>query len=167
LAAAGLAASIARPARAGEPTRLEGRWVLRSFVNSTDPHEDFARLRFAAAIMQVSFFSEIDFFGSLTAATWQLNLSGSCDGERFDMRGTQASANTVGWQHDYVGWLAPRWPNASGQVPTCMGTCTRLADYETPDGIVRARLVYSFIGVKLPDDGEHPLVAADPGRRAR
>src|SRR5262249_35120219 len=149
LAMAGLALDVSKPALSAEPTHLEGRWVLRTFINSADPEEGFARLRFAASIMQVCFLSECDFFGSLTAPTWQLNLSGTCDGERFTMRATRGSANTGDWQYDYIGWLAPHWPNASGQVATFMGTSTRLADYETPYGIARAGRVYSFIGVKL------------------
>jgi len=145
----GLVVGVGKPARSAEPTHLEGRWVLRTFINSTDPEEGFARLRFAASVMEVCFTSECDFFGSLTAPTWQLNLSGTCDGERFTMRATQGSVNTSDWQYDYVGWLAPRWPNASGQVPTFTGSCTRLSDYETPYGIARAARGYSFIGVKL------------------
>jgi hypothetical protein len=65
------------------------------------------------------------------------------------MRATQGSQNTPDWIYDYIGWLAPQWENAVGQVPTFVGTIFRVQDHDNlRGGISKGGLTYSFIGVK-------------------
>jgi hypothetical protein len=123
---------------------LSGRWVYRSFHNVSDPAEDFGKLRLALGTMEVPEFTGHEFAGTLVNANWQLSLAGKVEGGRVTMRATQGSPNTAGWIYDYVGWLAPRWPNAIDQVPTIVGSVLRVVDHGTSKG----GATYSFILVK-------------------
>jgi hypothetical protein len=153
LGAAGLALTGAQPARAdakpgADP--LAGTWTYRSFLNNPDPKVPFNDLEFAVATLTIS--ADAGFgalAGFLSFGAEKLALKGTTTyGNPFTLRfqGTGDSAGTRGWIYDYLGFLAPAWPNGVDQRPAIVGTIVRTVAHS--DGKAKAGLVASFIAVK-------------------
>ena len=58
----------------------------------------------------------------------------------------RANTPTAGWEYDYYGYLAYRWPNGVNQVPALVGSVIRAK----PHNGAPAGFVASFIAVKQP-----------------
>jgi hypothetical protein len=69
------------------------------------------------------------------------------EGPTFELIGTgRPGTGTDGWEYDYRGQLAYRWPNGINQVPSLVGTVIRAK----PHGPAPAGYVASFIAVRQP-----------------
>ena len=128
---------------------LNGNWTYRSFINNPDPKVAFNDLEFAVAQLTIrpAAFGVLD--GRLSFGTDGLALKGTITyGNPFTLRfeGTGDSAGTKGWVYDYLGFLAPAWPNGIDQRPAIVGTIVRTVTHS--DGQAKAGFVASFIAVK-------------------
>jgi hypothetical protein len=72
---------------------------------------------------------------------------GPCDQLFFRINGYgRAGTPTAGWEYDYSGVIACRWPNGVNQVPSLVGTVIRAKPHDgAPAGVVA-----SFVAVRQP-----------------
>lgn len=91
--------------------------------------------------------------GRLSFGTDYLALKGTLTyGNPFTARfqGVGATAGTIEngkpWIYDYLGFVAPAWPNGVNQRPAIVGTLVR--DVTHSDGQAKAGMVASFIAVR-------------------
>ncbi|HEU0053513.1 MAG TPA: hypothetical protein VFQ39_10065 [Longimicrobium sp.] len=144
-----------------------GDWIYRSYVN-TDLYpiqtnddartlQNFESLLFGEGQLHL----ETDARGYLTSSTlsfgpgYLMNVDGVADGagttpcqaapatvrmKAFGVDGQQ----TAGWLYEYVGYLAPAWPNGVDQVDAIVGTVIRVV----PHGTGKAGVVASFVAVR-------------------
>ncbi len=159
----GLASSVVADEPRG-PNPLLGGWTYRSFVNDPDPNTPFGNLQFALADLR---FDGADFgqvAGRLTFGDDYLALKGTITyGNPFTVRfqGVGATAGTIEqgkpWIYDYLGFVAPAWPNGIDQRPAILGTLVRTVSHS--QGQAKAGVVASFIAVRKDADTPAP---ADP-----
>ena len=147
---------VLSPAVADEnqgPNPLVGAWTYRSFINNPDPNTPFGNLQFAVAdvTFDESPFGQI--VGRLSFGDDYLALRGTITyGNPFTARfqGVGATAGTIEngkpWIYDYLGYVAPAWPNGIGQRPAIVGTLVRTATHS--NGQAKAGLVASFIALR-------------------
>ncbi|MCU1348549.1 MAG: hypothetical protein JWO56_1579 [Acidobacteria bacterium] len=131
-----------------------GTWLYRSLLNGTDPNTSFDDLAFAVANLVIT-----DNHGVLggtigagagTPDAWSLNLRGSFGfgspmQVRFQGVGT---GDDMPWVYDYIGWLAPPWPNSTNaqDLPVISGSIVRTIPHGAgnPAGVTA-----TFYAVKL------------------
>lgn len=121
---------------------LVGVWTYRSFLNISEPVDDFNKLRFGQGEMAFESASEpgtvrgqLAFRSDPPAETDpRLLLQGSVQtGNPFSVRfqGTGvAGTSAAGWVYDYVGYFVPEWPNGKGQQPVLVGTVIRTVPHD-------------------------------------
>jgi hypothetical protein len=125
-----------------------GRWTYRSFQNDPELAKEFNELRFGAGTLVLE---EPDYgrlSGSLGGEGWNLGLVGGYTyGNPFSLR-FQGSGDIGGerWVYDYVGYLAPIWPNGVEQRPAIVGSIIRTVAHS--NGQATAGYVASFVAVK-------------------
>ncbi len=138
---------------------LNGAWIYRSFnnvqqiVDASEPLE--AHLLFGQGELVFDpVVGHDDIHGQLafrsdppTANDARLEMVGRIEHgspHRIRLRGTGvAGTSAEGWVYDYVGYLAPEWPNGTDQVPAIVGTVIR----SLPHGNAPAGVVASFVAV--------------------
>jgi hypothetical protein len=136
---------------------IGGKWTYRSFHNNPDLIGDDTKKALAL------YFAEAVFTFKVSART---KLTGTIDwdGGGLDLKGTiipataraplivsivgtgRPKSQTDGWEYDYHGYLAYKWPKGVKQVPALVGTLIRAK----PHGSAPAGYVASFIAVKQP-----------------
>lgn len=138
-----------------------GKWDYRSFLN--DPgavveatvngeQEDVLQLFGQGVIEIVEAPSEI-LEGTIGGTGWQLQLHGSRSygnpaTVQFQGKGIISGAE---WIYDYVGYLAPEWPNGIQQATAMVGTIVRAIPHPTgPNGesTAPAGVVASWYAIK-------------------
>ena len=152
-----------KPAPAGgwDVSTLAGKWTYRSFLN--DPTlccqsdddtnaKNLYKLLFAEATFTFELPSNTTLIGAIDWPGGGLDLKGTVtagDGGRPAVKivGTgRPNSSTTGWEYDYEGRLAYRWPNGVNQVPALVGSVIRAKPHNgNPAGVVA-----SFIAVKQP-----------------
>ena len=106
-----------------------GAWTYRSFLNNPDPKVSFNDLEFATARLTIR--SDAAFgvlVGRLSFGGDGLTLKGTSryvNPFALRFQGTGDSAGTKGWVYNYLGLLAPAWPNGVDQRPAIVGTISR------------------------------------------
>ncbi len=136
---------------------LAGTWTYRSFHNNPTPVGNDANkaldLIFAEAVFTFEIPSKTTLKGALDWPGGGLDLQGTIrpgvEGAMptVEIVGTgRAGTGTAGWEYDYYGQLAYRWPNGVDQVPAFVGSVIRAK----PHGSAPAGYVASFIAVKRP-----------------
>ena len=136
---------------------LAGTWTYRSFHNDPapvgrDPNKALD-LIFAEAVFTFEIPSKTTLKGAIDWPGGGLDLQGTIRpgvegaAPTVDIVGTgRAGTGTAGWEYDYYGQLAHRWPNGVDQVPAFVGSVIRAK----PHGSSPAGYVASFIAVKRP-----------------
>lgn len=134
-----------------------GKWTYRSFINDPDPNLEFNKLKFAVAELS---FEEADFgkiAGRLRFGEDYLKLTGTMTfGNPFAARfqGVGATPGTIEngqpWVYDYLGFIAPAWPNGIDQRPAIVGTIVRTVTHS--NGQAKAGYVASWIAVRRDPD---------------
>ncbi len=128
-------------------------WTYRSFVSDPDPNTPFNDLQFAVADIKLepSPFGELS--GRLSFGADFLRLKGTATyGNPFTIRfqGVGATPGTIEngqpWVYDYLGFLAPAWPNGIDQRPAIVGTIVRTVPHS--QGKAKAGYVASWIAVR-------------------
>jgi hypothetical protein len=134
---------------------LAGTWTYRSFRNDPtpvdgDPDKALA-LFFAEAEFRFEAVSDTAFKGVIDWGSGGLDLSGTIKPGGADTPVAFAitglgrpGSDTEGWQYDYNGCLAYRWPNGIDPVPALVGSLIRAK----PHGSAPAGYTASFIAVK-------------------
>ena len=153
-------AGLSSVADAGElqgPSPLLGSWTYRSFLSDPDPNTPFGNLQFALADLK---FDEAAFgqvVGRLSFGDDHLALKGTITyGNPFTVRfqGVGASPGTIEqgrpWIYDYLGFVAPAWPNGVDQRPAILGTIVRTVSHS--QGLAKAGVVASWIALRKDAD---------------
>jgi hypothetical protein len=135
---------------------LTGRWTYRSFHNNPTFRMKDCRqcgdvrreLIFGEAELVMDDVAPGDFSGRLIFPDRsEMALVGTSRvGDPFTIRfqGRGVTPGIEDWVYDYVGYLAPVWPNGVGQVPAIVGSIVRSAPHNgNPAGVVA-----SWIAVK-------------------
>jgi|SRR5262245_19677318 len=148
----------ASPVVAIEGSSIAGKWTYRSFINRSDLVGDDANRALALIFGEGIFTFELPTSTTLKGAldmggNFVLDLEGTLSPAAptapltLAMVGTgRAKSPTDGWQYDYHGYLAFRWPNGVNQVPALVGSVIRAK----PHNGAAAGFVASFIAVKQP-----------------
>jgi hypothetical protein len=127
-----------------------GSWTYRSFVNDPTPGLPFNDLAFAEAELVIDAFAPGSFSGRLILGPGvEMALVGASSfGNpftiRFQGRGDTPAAEEL--VYDYVGYLAPVWPNGVDQRPAIVGSIVRTEPHS--DGQAEPGFVASWIAVK-------------------
>jgi hypothetical protein len=139
------------------PNPVVGDWTYRSLLSDPDPNTPFGNLAFAVADLR---FDEAPFgqvVGRLSFGDDYLGLKGTLTfGNPFTARfqGVGATPGTIEqgrpWIYDYLGFVAPAWPNGIDQRPAILGTVVRTATHS--QGQAKAGLVASWIAVRKDAD---------------
>ncbi|MGH3941375.1 MAG: hypothetical protein ACRDTG_22645 [Pseudonocardiaceae bacterium] len=143
-----------------EVENFAGSWIYRSFVNNTELEAEADDVLLARGGLKLEVgdtSSELyadarEITGRLSFGDLYLTISGTVepsDPPTIRFRGTGVEDTwTAGWIYDYVGYLAPIWPNGKGQQPTIVGTVIRTVDHKASGGgISPAGYTLSFIAV--------------------
>src|SRR5262245_24178158 len=135
------------------PNPLLGKWIYRSFINDPDPNTEFNKLQFATGDLT---FDDAEFgkvSGRLSFGDDFLKLTGTITfGNPFTVRfqGVGATPGTIEngqpWVYDYLGFVAPAWPNGIDQRPAILGTIVRTVTHS--NGQAKAGVVASWIAVR-------------------
>ncbi len=125
-----------------------GTWTYRSLHNTAEPVDSFDDLRLAQAELTLQAVGPDLLSGRLSFGDDYLDMSGTVQDAdpptvRLRATGVQGTA-TAGWIYDYVGYLAPSWPEGDAQRPAIVGTVVRTAPHE-PKRL--AGHSYSFVAV--------------------
>ena len=145
-------ASASGAGEAREVQPLAGSWTYRSFLNDPDPNLPFNDLEFAVAdiLLEEAPFGQLS--GKLSFGTDYLRLKGTITyGNPFTLRfqGTGATPGTIEnghpWIYDYLGFLAPAWPNGVDQRPAIVGTIVRTVAHS--QGQAKAGVTASWIAL--------------------
>jgi hypothetical protein len=130
---------------------LLGKWIYRSFVSNPDMAATPEKLIFGIGRLTVEP-SELDQFnGRLAFDADVLQLRGTVSFAnvitvRFQGVGIEGDAKSDNWVYDYLGFLAPSWPNGVAQRPAIIGTIVRTLPHS--EGKARAGVVNCWIAVK-------------------
>ncbi len=156
----GLSSVVGAGERQGANTLL-GRWTYRSFLNDPDPNTPFGNLQFAVADLK---FEEAAFgqvVGRLSFGDDYLSLKGTITfGNPFTVRfqGVGATPGTIEqgrpWIYDYLGFVAPAWPNGIDQRPAILRTIVRTVPHS--QGRAKAGVVASWIALRKDADTPAP-----------
>ena len=115
---------------------LVGKWTYRSFINDpapvgSDPQKALA-LIFAEAEFTFEAVSDTKFKGVIDWGSGGLDLSGTIEHGSPDMPVAFAikglgrpGSQTNGWEYDYNGCVAYKWPDGVGQVRALVGSLVR------------------------------------------
>jgi hypothetical protein len=124
--------------RATDGKVFNGKWIYRSLLNNKDVNADFDSLEFAAATIQLSTFGTDSLKGQILWAMDSpatifngLNLTGKYFNNDttlcYFMEGFgDSTLGTAGWQYNYQGYLAPRWPDGINQATVLTGSVVRV-----------------------------------------
>lgn len=128
---------------------LTGSWTYRSLVNNPTPGVPFNDLAFAEAELVIDAAEPGSFSGRLILGPGaEMALVGASSfGNPFAIR-FQGRGDTPGVEdlvYDYVGYLAPVWPNGIEQRPAIIGSIVRT---EPHSGGAEPGFVASWIAVK-------------------
>ena len=156
-AAAGQANTMAAaPSYPAEPS-LAGKWTYRSFLNTPQLVDGDANKALGLIFGEGTFAFEMPTKTTVKGTLdmgggFVLDLSGEvspgpCDQPFFRINGFgRTGTPTAGWEYDYSGVIACRWPNGVNQVPSLVGTVIRAKPHNgAPAGVVA-----SFIAVRQP-----------------
>lgn len=127
-----------------------GTWTYRSLLNDPDLSQDFDKLEFGRANLQIQTYENGSLRGRIYGTDWELELNGSFQ------NGTPATlwfrgkgiVNDSAWIYDYLCYVVPHIPEGVNQVPALVGSITRAIPH--PDGnggISPAGVVASFYAV--------------------
>lgn len=134
---------------------LRGIWTYRSFANAAGPVDDFNKLK----VWEAELYIEIEEDGRLHGHLWErpetatgsepyLVVSGQFTPGQPSVLSWRAkgrpNTETADWIYDYVGTVAPAWPDAPRQRTAITGTVTRTLAH----GTAPAGSVFSFVAVK-------------------
>jgi hypothetical protein len=134
---------------------LAGKWTYRSFRNDPtpvdgDPNKALG-LFFAEAEFSFEAVSDTTFKGVIDWGSGGLDLSGTIKPGGADTPVAFAiiglgrpGSQTDGWEYDYNGCVAYKWPAATSQVPALVGSLIRAK----PHNGGAAGYTASFIAVK-------------------
>ncbi len=136
-------------------SEIAGKWTYRSFRNDPKPVTGDAQtalgLFFAEAEFRFEVVSNTTFKGVIDWGSGGLDLSGTmrAGGEdtptAFAITGVgRPGSQTEGWEYDYNGCVAYKWPYGVNQVPALVGSLIRAK----PHGDAPAGYVASFVAVK-------------------
>lgn len=133
-----------------------GTWTYRSFYNEPDGSVDLSKLEFGSGTLKITAESYTTVGGTIGGQGWSLNLHGSFGyGSpmqiRFQGKGVVGPAE---WIYDYIGWLAPVWPNSNAtlQRAAIVGSIVRTVPHQSEDGtgpIHPAGVVASWYAVRV------------------
>jgi hypothetical protein len=134
---------------------LVGSWTYRSFRNDPAPvdgdPQKALRLFFAEAEFHFQATSETVFTGVIDWGSGGLDLTGTIKAGNVDMPVAFAivgvgrpGTQTDGWQYEYNGCIAYRWPSGINQVTSLVGSLIRTK----PHNGAPAGYTASFIAVK-------------------
>lgn len=126
-----------------------GTWTYRSFLRDPDIETEFNDLRFGAGTLNLSDSGINLIQGSLGGPGWSLALRGRFSlGDPAKVR-FQGSGEISGdaWTYDYLGYLAPNWPNGVDERPSILGTIVRTIPHS--GGKAPAGFVASWIAVRI------------------
>ncbi|MGO7265016.1 hypothetical protein [Rhizobium leguminosarum] len=123
-----------------------GTWTYRSFVSDPNLDAPFDGLEFGRANLVISEPTAGIVGGSIGGTGWSLALNGTMtpgnpETIRFTGSGPIGNEN---WVYDYLGFLAPAWPNGIDQRPAIVGTIIRTV----PHGQAPAGFVAQWIAVR-------------------
>jgi hypothetical protein len=136
---------------------ISGAWTYRSFRNDPvpvggDPNKALA-LFFAEAEFRLEVVSETAFKGVIDWGSGGLDLTGTLRAGNADTPVAFAitgigrpGTETDGWEYDYNGCVAYKWPHGVAQVPALVGSLIRAK----PHNGAPAGYTASFIAVKKP-----------------
>lgn len=130
-----------------------GKWSYRSLLNNPDLSVEFGSLKFGAGTLEIAEAGPVTVKGVIGGSDWSLNLHGSFGfgspmQVRFQGKGMVGSEL---WVYDYIGWLAPAWPNSDGtlQRDAIVGSVVRTVAHKSDSGgISPAGVVASFYAVR-------------------
>ena len=146
----------------GAENPLVGDWTYRSFISDPDPNTPFNDLQFAVAALtfEKSPFGQIA--GRLRFGDDFLALRGTITyGNPFTVRfqGVGATPGTIEqgrpWVYDYLGFVAPAWPNGIDQRPAIVGTIVRTVPHS--QGRAKAGVVASWIALRKDAETPPPI----------
>jgi hypothetical protein len=118
-----------------------GAWTYRSFHNKPESVKSFDEIKLMQGVLTLAPAGP----GILTGQLEWKTGPGENDKEHLEVRGHVEAGDppsvrlrargvqdrpTEGWIYDYVGYLAPSWPDADGQRPAIIGTVTRTVYHE-------------------------------------
>ena len=95
-----------------------GRWTYRSLLNDPDINQEFDKLEFGRATIDIKEAGPITLAGTLGGPDFSLSLHGSFGfgspmQVRFQGKGL---VNGEQWIYDYIGWLVTPWPNSDSTL---------------------------------------------------
>ena len=130
-----------------------GTWTYRSLLNDPDVDKPFKDLEFGRGTLVIEEAPEQVLRGTIGGPGWSLALYGSRDygtpmQVRFQGKGLVGGEE---WVYDYIGWLAPVWPNSTAalQRPAIAGSVVRTVPHSASGGGVSpAGVVASFYAVR-------------------
>ena len=127
---------------------FQGIWSYRSFCNNPDLNVEFNDLRFGAGILEISEPSLGVVAGTIGGPGWLLTLKGWLTYGNPSTIRFQGSGEIDGepWIYDYLGYLAPAWPNGIDQRAAIIGTIVRTIAHS--NGQSPAGYVASWIAVR-------------------
>jgi hypothetical protein len=158
------ASSIAMPeiARSGpstEPAKatpedanpILGKWTYRSLISNPDVSVEFNKLMWGAGEMTIEPAPLGELKGRLAFDKDVLELRGTvaygnATTVRFQGVGIEGEAKSDNWVYDYLGYLAPMWPNGVNQRSAIVGTIVRTLPHS--GGQAKAGVVNCWIAVK-------------------
>jgi hypothetical protein len=129
-----------------------GAWSYRSFYNDPDLTKKLDDLELGSGTIHIQEVSPTVLGGTIGGDGWLLNLHGSF-GYGSPMQVRFQGKGLVGgeeWIYDYIGWLAPVWPNSDEtlQRDAIVGSVTRTIPHSSSSGGVSpAGVVGSFFAV--------------------
>lgn len=138
------------PSSAKRQNPLLGTWIYRSFLDDPDLNKEFNAIGLGKAKIIVEEADGGVFFGRFVySESYQLRLTGSSSyGNPFTVRfqGVGITTNAQNHVYDFVGYLAPIWPNGIDQRPAIIGSMVRTVGFGS--GATTTGTVVSWTGVK-------------------
>lgn len=152
-----------------EASDFVGNWTYRSFINEPDIDAPIDGILFAMADIKLetkgggSLLAELrkggcEISGQVAPGDLRLTVSGTAQSGnpptiRFRATGVEGTP-TAGWIYDYIGYLAPSWPEGVEQRPAIVGTVIRTVPHKavSGDAVRPAGVTASFIAVSR----DHP-----------
>ncbi len=141
-----------------EAQQLAGTYTYRSFLNRSEPVDDFNRLKFAQLELQLSVQANGVISGALVfpaaagAEPQAMDVNGhvsanSPDRFSFTARGRPGTP-IADFHYEYDGMMLRRWETGVGQRQTLAGTVLRAEDHGSGPTLARAGQTASFLAVK-------------------
>ena len=126
-----------------------GSWTYRSFIADPDVNTPFDKLEFGRGTIVFTDAPSTEIAGTIGGPGWSLALTGARSYGNpmtcwFQGKGMVGGAE---WTYDYVGYMAPHWPNGRQQRPAIVGTIVRAIPHPgsgkgsvAPAGVVAQRI---------------------------